>query len=74
MSLKSIIAALGTNDFVRLRIGIQPDHPITDPKRFVLDSFARSERSIVEESIEKAAEAVRCVLKDGVLMAMTKFN
>ena len=39
--LKSIIAALGTNEFVRLRIGIQPEHPIADSKRFVLDTFSR---------------------------------
>src|ERR1044071_8888652 len=37
--LKSIIGALGTSEFTRLRIGIQPDHPISDSKRFVLDSF-----------------------------------
>ncbi len=43
--LKSIIASIGTNEFVRLRIGIQPDHPISDPKRFVLDLFSRSERA-----------------------------
>ena len=39
--LKSIIAALGTNEFVRLRIGIQPEHPISDSKRFVLDVFKK---------------------------------
>ena len=40
--LKSIIAALGTNEFTRLRIGIQPEHPISDSKRFVLDSFSNA--------------------------------
>src|SRR5882672_8644942 len=39
--LKSIIGALGTNEFTRLRIGIQPEHPINDSKRFVLDAFPR---------------------------------
>lgn len=72
--LKSIISTLGTNEFARLRIGIQPDHPISDSKRFVLNSFARSERALVEESIEMAAHAVKTALKEGVLMAMTKFN
>ena len=32
--LKSIIGAIGTNEFIRLRIGIQPDHPISDSKAF----------------------------------------
>ena len=49
--LKSIIAALGTNEFMRLRIGIQPEHPISDSKRFVLDSFSRSERPVVTKII-----------------------
>ncbi len=72
--LKSIIASLGTTEFVRLRIGIQPDHPISDPKRFVLDSFARSEREVVIETIEKSADAVRTIIRDGALKAMAEFN
>ena len=72
--LRSIISVLGTNEFVRLRIGIQPEHPISDARRFVLDSFARSERPIIEESLSVASEAVKSILKDGVLTTMTKFN
>jgi PTH1 family peptidyl-tRNA hydrolase len=72
--LKSIIAALGTNDFVRLRIGIQPDHPISDTKKFVLDSFARTERLVIKEVLDRSAEAVRMILRDGVLKAMSEFN
>jgi peptidyl-tRNA hydrolase, PTH1 family len=72
--LKSIIAALGTNEFVRLRIGIQPDHPISDPKRFVLDSFSRAERQIVEEMIEESARAIRTIIRDGILKAMAEHN
>ena len=72
--LKSIIASIGTDEFIRLRIGIQPEHPISDTKRFVLDSFARSERAIVEETIALSAQAVRTVITDGVLKAMSEFN
>jgi len=72
--LKSIIAAIGTNEFVRLRIGIQPEHPISDSKRFVLDSFSRTERSIVAETIELSAKAIRTIIRDGVLKAMSEFN
>jgi peptidyl-tRNA hydrolase, PTH1 family len=72
--LKSIIAAIKTNEFARLRIGIQPDHPVSDAKRFVLDSFAKSERTLVEDAIEQAAKAVRVILRDGVLKAMTEHN
>jgi peptidyl-tRNA hydrolase, PTH1 family len=72
--LKSVIAALGTNEFVRLRMGIQPEHPISDSKRFVLDAFAKSEREVVEEMIEQAAKAVRTIIRDGALKAMAQNN
>jgi PTH1 family peptidyl-tRNA hydrolase len=72
--LKSIIGAVGTNEFTRLRIGIQPEHPISDSKRFVLDSFPGAMRPAVEEVLEKSLEAVRSILRDGVLKAMTEYN
>jgi PTH1 family peptidyl-tRNA hydrolase len=72
--LKSIIASIGTNEFIRLRIGILPEHPISDSKKFVLDSFSRGERSVVEETIELSAKAIRTIIRDGALKAMSEFN
>ena len=72
--LKSIIASIGTNEFIRLRIGIQPDHPISDSKRFVLDEFPRSERTVVAEVLEQSAKAIRTIIRDGALKAMSEFN
>ncbi|HJZ79440.1 MAG TPA: aminoacyl-tRNA hydrolase [Pyrinomonadaceae bacterium] len=72
--LKSIIAALGTNEFIRLRIGIQPEHPISDAKRFVLGGFTRTEKESLAEILERAAEALRSVLRDGVAKAMALHN
>ena len=72
--LKSIIEAIGTNEFTRLRIGIQPDHPISDPKRFVLDSFPSASRPAVAEILERSLDAIRAILRDGVLKAMTAYN
>lgn len=72
--LKSIIEQLGTSEFVRLRIGIQPEHPISDSKRFVLDTFAKSERPTVIETINQSAEAIRTIIRDGALKAMAQFN
>ena len=72
--LKSIISSLGTNEFIRLRIGIQPEHPISDTKRFVLDRFAKSEKALVEETIAFSAKAVRAIISEGVLKAMSEFN
>ncbi len=72
--LKSIIAALGTNEFARLRIGIQPDHPVMHAKNFVLDEIPRSQRHEVTEVLERGAEALRCVLRDGIARAMSIYN
>jgi peptidyl-tRNA hydrolase, PTH1 family len=72
--LKSIIDALGTNEFLRLRIGIQPEHPITDAKRFVLSEFSRDEKLGLDEILERSAQAVRSVIQDGMAKAMSLFN
>ena len=72
--LKSIIGALGSDEFIRLRVGIQPEHPVSDAKKFVLDPFPKSAHGKLEEVLELGAEAVRAVLKDGVLKAMSEYN
>ncbi len=72
--LKSIIASIGTNEFMRLRIGIQPEHPLSDAKAFVLDEFPKAQRDEVEKILDKAAEAVHSVLRDGIKKAMSLYN
>lgn len=72
--LKSINECLKTQEFIRLRIGIQPEHPISDTKRFVLENFSKNDLETVEKVLEQSAEAVRAVLTDGVDKAMAKFN
>jgi PTH1 family peptidyl-tRNA hydrolase len=72
--LKSIIAATHTDEFIRLRIGIQPEHPLSDSKSFVLDEFSRAERAELEKILERSAEALRAVLRDGIDKAMAQYN
>jgi PTH1 family peptidyl-tRNA hydrolase len=72
--LKSIIGALGTNEFIRLRIGIQPEHPVSDSRKFVLDSFTGTSRAAVEEILQRSAEAICAILSGGVLKAMSTYN
>lgn len=72
--LKSIIASIGTNEFLRLRIGIQPDHPVNDAKAFVLDQFPKAQREEVEKILDKAADAVHSVLRNGIKKAMSVYN
>jgi PTH1 family peptidyl-tRNA hydrolase len=72
--LKSIIAAIKTDEFIRLRIGIRPDHPLGDTKSFVLDEFSRAERAELGKILERSAEALRAVLRDGIDKAMSLYN
>ncbi len=72
--LKSIIACLRTEEFIRLRIGIQPEHPLKEQKDFVLENFSKTDSEIIEKVLQQSAEAVRAVLSDGVERAMAKFN
>jgi PTH1 family peptidyl-tRNA hydrolase len=72
--LKSIIAATKTDEFIRLRIGIQPEHPVGDTKNFVLDEFSRSERTQLDKILERSAEALHAVLRDGIDKAMAEYN
>ena len=72
--LKSIIGSLGTNEFTRLRIGIQPEHPINDSRSFVLDRYPKAARAEVAKILDKSADALHAILRDGVLKAMTEYN
>lgn len=72
--LKSIISCLKTEEFIRLRIGIQPGHPINDAKHFVLEEFPRNERDEVEKILDTCTQAVRVIIRDGIEKAMAMFN
>jgi peptidyl-tRNA hydrolase, PTH1 family len=72
--LKSIIACLGTDEFMRLKIGIQPEHPINDTARFVLDKFSKQDFEIINKVLEESVDAIREVIRNGIEKAMTQFN
>lgn len=72
--LRSIIDCLKTQEFTRLRIGIQPEHEVRDAARFVLDNFTKGEAETLENLLGTSADAVRTIITDGVESAMAKFN
>ena len=72
--LKSIIGALGTDEFLRLRLGIRPEHPVADLAAYVLHPMRKSELEGAAEMVETAAEAVECVLSAGIKPAMNRYN
>jgi len=72
--LRSIIDCLKTQEFIRLRIGIQPEHPVADASRFVLENFAKGDAETLDKTLDLAVDAVRCIITDGVDAAMARFN
>jgi PTH1 family peptidyl-tRNA hydrolase len=72
--LKSIRAALGTGDFLRVRVGIGRPPGRQDPADFVLSGFAKSQADDVAELIERSADAVECLLIEGLQTAQNTFN
>lgn len=71
--IKSLIAHLGTQSFPRLRFGIGPSRP-GELVGHVLGKFSPEERIIVENGLDKAAEAVQFVLSQGVELAANRYN
>ena len=71
--MESIIAHIGTSEFPRLRVGIGRPNPEADVYH-VLGNFEGDERQVAEESIERAAEAIEAWMKDGITVAMNRFN
>jgi PTH1 family peptidyl-tRNA hydrolase len=71
--LKSIIASLGAQ-FIRVRLGVKPDHPVSDMSDFVLSPVPKRQREEVARMVERAADAVEVILHDGVERAMATFN
>src|SRR3954463_307798 len=72
--LRSMIDCLNTQEFIRLRIGIQPEHPIANTRNFVLENFSKTESKTVEKLLEESANAIRMIISDGTEKAMAKFN
>ncbi len=72
--LNSIIGALGTDEFARVRLGVQPDHPVADRAAYVLHPMRKAELEAAAEMVAQAGEAVELILAEGVAKAMNRFN
>ena len=72
--MQSIINAMGTQEILRIRLGIAPDHPVKDGSRYVLSQFKKSQLVALDEMLDTAAQAVNVVLNEGRGPAMNRFN
>jgi PTH1 family peptidyl-tRNA hydrolase len=70
----SVIGAVGTQDFFRLRLGCGPDHPLSSRKEFVLRPMKKAELEVAAEMVGEVGDAVEMILANGINAAMNKFN
>jgi peptidyl-tRNA hydrolase, PTH1 family len=72
--MESILGALGTDEFLRIRLGIAPDRKVSDGAKFVLTPFRKAQLEVVDEVLDSAALAVETIVKEGPAAAMNRFN
>ncbi len=72
--LKSLRSCLKTDEYTRLRIGIMPEHPVSNTSKYVLERFSNAVRAELDEVIENAADAVEYLISEGIDRAMSRFN
>lgn len=73
--LKNIIQHLGTDQFPRLRVGVgEKPYPDYDMADWVLGKFTGEDKKKIDASVKRAADAVACILSEGIDRGMGKFN
>jgi peptidyl-tRNA hydrolase, PTH1 family len=72
--LRSIKSHLHSDDFLRVRIGVDKPRSKEVGADHVLDRFSKRDRKLIDVTIEDAADAVELILSDGVDAAMNRYN
>ena len=72
--IESLIAAVGTQDFLRIRMGVGPERKLDDGLIYLLSPIPRAQRGVVDRMVELAAEAVQMILREGPAAAMNRLN
>ncbi len=72
--IESVIGALGTQDFLRIRMGVAPDRKVEDGMTYLLSPFRKAQLKLVDPMLDLAAEAVEAILKEGPAAAMNRYN
>ncbi len=72
--LRSVSAALGTRDYLRVRVGIGRPPGRMDPADFVLHDFSAAEREALPDVLERSADAVEVLMQRGLAAAQNEFH
>jgi peptidyl-tRNA hydrolase, PTH1 family len=72
--IKSIISTLGSDEFLRIRVGIRPDRETNDVREFVLSGVAKGDSALLDQTEDIAARAVETLIDGGIEKAMAEYN
>ncbi|HEY2384771.1 MAG TPA: aminoacyl-tRNA hydrolase [Terriglobia bacterium] len=72
--IKSIVSTLGSDEFLRVRVGILPDRQIGDVRDFVLSRVGKADRVLLDQTEEVAMKAVETLIGEGIDKAMAEYN
>lgn len=72
--IKSVIEAIGTPEFVRIKIGIGRPAPRQDSADYVLQAFTKEEVEVLNPCLDRAVDALECLIHRGTAVAMNQFN
>ncbi len=72
--VRSIIEALGTSEFVRIKIGIGRPGPGRDSSDYVLEPVTKDDMTVFEPCLERTVDALECLIHRGPEAAMNQFN
>ena len=77
LSVRELVAeyeAKPESDFLRIRIGVAPDHKFEDGQRYLLAPMRKADLAVMDSVLDLAQEAVKCILQEGAAAAMNRFN
>lgn len=72
--IKSVIQHLGTNEFIRIKVGIGAKPAGWDMAKYVLSRFTKDEIPVISDSIKDSVKVIEMILDEGVNKAMNEFN
>ena len=72
--IRSVIDAVGTPQFVRIKIGIGRPAPRQDSADYVLQAFTREDIDVLSPCLDRAVDALESVIHRGIAVAMNQFN
>jgi len=72
--IKSLVSAFGSDEFLRIRVGIKPEREIVDLREFVLSQVSKDDRELLQQAEEVTGRAVETLISEGIDEAMRRYN